>query len=229
MVCFILQAVNGHNLQLPAAIARGHSKGSGIRKGHTGAVNQVVVEIRRHGGHGKAIVEAKLGQGIDGVPEDIRYPDYGNGKAPKALPAVRILQKDRISHDDALATLAQGKGALEGNHIVFNAVFADLRPGAVAHQVHLGREIPLFRLDLVRGQLNALDVVGHLLFGNGFKMLQISILADENLFQSLGDGDTLLQLILHLIGVGDGVELGLGHNAFPACGVDIAQNGAEHG
>ena len=167
------------------------------------------------------MIVAEIGQCIDGVPENVRYPDQSNGEAPKNFLAGAVFQEDRVAHRDPLVPLGQRSGPLEGDCVVVDAVLADLGAEAAGHQVQLGPVVSCRGVNLVDdaagSQLNAVDIAVHLLFGNGLELVQATVLTDDDLLQGLGNGDCLLQLILHLVGVGDGIQLGQSQYPFLVC------------
>ena len=129
---------DGGHLQLPAAVAQFDGVGHTLRKGYAGAVHRGVGLRHRQSRYGQPMIVAEIGQGIDGVPENVRHPDQGNGEAPKNLLTGAVFQEDWVAHRDPLAPLGQGKGSLEGDRVVVDAVLADLGAEAAGHQVQLG-------------------------------------------------------------------------------------------
>ena len=75
--------------------------------------------------------------------------------------------------------------------------------------------------DAAGSQLNAVDIAVHLIFGNGLESVQAAVLTDDDMLQGLGNGDCLLQLILHLVGIGEGVQLGQSQYPFLICAVCV--------
>ena len=117
-----------------------------------------------------------------------------------------ILQIDRVTDRNAVASLFQLKRALGDDRAVIPGVAGNFSPVLIMEQIDFPGFVALRRINLghnaARRQLDAFDGIRHQILSDGVKFVHLPVSADQHLLQGLGDLHSTGKFILDAFTVG---------------------------